>query len=116
MPGPSLKTFALVALMLGAAPAVAQTVPALNVRADLPRHSRRDGRQSRPLDLSEIRERRATTSSRRSGASFPIADRGLCTQTATMGGTASYVELLTCLEMRRDARALPKDALTRLKQ
>jgi hypothetical protein len=31
-----------------------------------------------------------------------------------MGGTASYVELLTCLEMRRDVRHLPKDELTRI--
>ena len=47
-------------------------------------------------------------------ASYPVADRGLCTQTATMRGTASYVELLTCLEMRRDARALPRDGLSRI--
>ena len=46
-------------------------------------------------------------------ASYPAADRSLCTQTATMGGTASYVELLTCLELRRDVRGLPKDQLTR---
>jgi hypothetical protein len=32
------------------------------------------------------------------------ADRMQCTQTASMGGTASYVELITCLEMNRDAR------------
>jgi len=37
----------------------------------------------------------------------PAADRTLCTQTATMGGTASYVELITCLEMRRDVAKLP---------
>ena len=38
---------------------------------------------------------------------FSTADRALCTQTATMGGAASYVELITCLEMKRDVAKLP---------
>lgn len=37
-------------------------------------------------------------------SSYPAGDRVQCTQTASMGGTASYVELITCLEMNRDAR------------
>ena len=45
----------------------------------------------------------------REWASFPAANRGLCTQTATMGGMASYVALLTCLEMKRDVAKLPPD-------
>jgi hypothetical protein len=42
-------------------------------------------------------------------ADFPAADRSLCTQTATMGGTASYVELITCLELKRDVAKAPAD-------
>src|SRR5262245_45973292 len=38
---------------------------------------------------------------------FSSADRALCTQTATMGGAASYVELITCLELKRDLAKLP---------
>jgi hypothetical protein len=30
-----------------------------------------------------------------------------------MGGIPSYVQLLTCLELRRDARKLPPDQLVR---
>ena len=45
----------------------------------------------------------------RQWADFPAADRTLCIQTATMGGTASYVELITCLEMKRDVAKLPTD-------
>ena len=42
--------------------------------------------------------------------SFVIADRTRCVETATMGGASrSYVELLTCLEIARDVRKLPKD-------
>ena len=40
---------------------------------------------------------------------FPAEDRSLCTQTATMGGTASYVELITCLEMKRDVAKAPAE-------
>jgi hypothetical protein len=46
-------------------------------------------------------------------ASFPAANRGLCTQTATMGGMPSYVALITCLEMKRDAAKLPADTTLR---
>src|SRR5437764_1938975 len=45
----------------------------------------------------------------RGWADFPAADRTLCTQTATMGGMASYVALITCLEMKRDVAKLPAD-------
>ena len=38
---------------------------------------------------------------------FTRADRERCTQLATLGGTASYVELLTCLQMAVDASKLP---------
>ena len=42
-------------------------------------------------------------------ADFPVADRTFCTEMATTGGTASYVALLTCLEMKRDVAKLPAD-------
>ena len=45
----------------------------------------------------------------REWASFPAADRTLCTQTASMGGMASYVALITCLEMKRAVTKLPGD-------
>lgn len=116
MTGPSLTTFALVALLLGATQqADAQTVPTLNVERtcrDIPTETA----VNRDPSICMKSENDARDRLTQAWASFPIADRGLCTQTATMGGTASYVELLTCLEMRRDARALPKDELTRLKQ
>ena len=35
---------------------------------------------------------------------FAAGDRQQCTQLATLGGTASYVALIVCLEMNRDAR------------
>lgn len=41
---------------------------------------------------------------------FSRADRQRCVETSTMGGASrSYVELLTCLELARDARKLPQE-------
>ena len=40
---------------------------------------------------------------------FIASDRATCTQNETTGGSPSYVELITCLQMARDARALPSD-------
>ena len=37
---------------------------------------------------------------------FAAADKATCTKTTTTGDTPSYVELLTCLEMARDAKKL----------
>lgn len=54
-------------------------------------------------------EREAREQLTRDWANFSAADQRLCTQTATMGGTASYVELITCLEMKRDEAKLPAD-------
>jgi hypothetical protein len=111
----TLRSAAIALLILGAMPASAQTVPRLNVEptCNIPAEMAAVNRD-KAVCLRSENEARATLVEQWS--SFPVPDRGLCTQTATMGGTASYVELLTCLEMRRDARALPKDELTRLKR
>jgi hypothetical protein len=37
---------------------------------------------------------------------FSSADRSSCTSVATIGGGGSYTALLSCLEMKRDARNL----------
>ena len=39
---------------------------------------------------------------------FPPADRVSCVKVATTGGGGSYTALLTCLEVKRDARDLSK--------
>jgi len=40
---------------------------------------------------------------------FLAEDRASCVRLATMSGGGTYTELLTCLEIKRDARKLPKD-------
>jgi|SRR5215472_531695 len=39
-------------------------------------------------------------------AGFPSDDKRHCVAEATMGGSSSYTELLTCLEMARDVKKL----------
>jgi hypothetical protein len=39
-------------------------------------------------------------------SSFSPADRTSCVNEARMGGESSYTELITCLEMARDVRAM----------
>ena len=41
---------------------------------------------------------------------FPHGDRTQCTELSRLGPVQSYVELITCLEMDKEARGLPKSA------
>ncbi len=43
-----------------------------------------------------------------SWAQWPPRDRAHCAQLAGMGGSPSYVEMLTCLEIARDTKTLPE--------
>src|SRR5215472_12228796 len=43
-------------------------------------------------------------------STFSADDKRHCIAEATMGGSSSYTDLLTCLEMARDVRALHKEA------
>ena len=43
---------------------------------------------------------------------FRADDRASCTRLTTMSGGGTYTELITCLELMRDARALPKEVTT----
>ena len=42
-------------------------------------------------------------------SSFTAADKTSCANESKMGGESSYTELLTCLEMARDVRAMRND-------
>src|SRR5215467_1321440 len=46
-------------------------------------------------------------------STFTTADKSHCVALAKTGGEASYTELLTCLEMSRDVRALRSPAANR---
>lgn len=89
-----------------AAPRAEPQVPHLDVTPTCRPMDKNEG-----LQLDESRCRQSEDAAReqlvREWANFPAADRVECTTAATMGGTASYVELITCLEMKRHVAAMP---------
>jgi hypothetical protein len=57
-------------------------------------------------DVCLRQEREARDQLVKQWAQFPAADRAYCQQLHTIGGDPTYTELLTCLELQRDARNL----------
>src|SRR5690349_10012049 len=104
---PILVAAALAGLALaGPARAADPKVPSLDVTPTCRPMDKSDLMQ---LDESRCRqiEHDARDQLAKQWSNFPAADRSQCIATATMGGTASYVELITCLEMKRDVATLP---------
>jgi hypothetical protein len=54
-------------------------------------------------------EKAAGTQISSTWAQWPARDRTHCAQLAALGGTPSYVEMLTCLQIARDTKTLPTD-------
>jgi len=101
---------ALLALSLGAPAFAAEpAVPRLDVRPTC--HPLDPSDKSIQIDTERClkTEQDARAELVRQWADFPPADRVLCIQTATLTSMASYVDLITCLEMRRDVAKLPAD-------
>ena len=82
--------------------AVSDTVP----KFDIVRECRFEGGSTTEFDRCSDDENAALRQLEREWTQFVGIDRRNCVAAATVGGLASYVELLTCLEMARDlARA-----------
>ena len=82
--------------------AVSDTVP----KFDIVREYRFESGATVEFDRCSQDEAAALEQLKANWARFTGVDKSTCHSTATIGGVASYVELLTCLEMARDlARA-----------
>jgi hypothetical protein len=97
------------ALLIFSAVAFAADVPRLDVARACRAAAGADLGVTFDADRCLKSENDARDQLRTQWANYPAADRSLCTQTATMGGTASYVELITCLELKRDVAKMPAD-------
>jgi hypothetical protein len=64
---------------------------------------------ARTVDRCQESEQRARESLATQWGSFARTDEADCTAQTRIGGFPSYVQLLTCLEMARDARTLKLD-------
>jgi hypothetical protein len=81
--------------------AVSDTVP----NFDTVRECRIEGGPGVDVARCSRDEAAALRQLREAWAQYAGADRSACTTEATIGDFASYVELLTCLEMARDAKS-----------
>jgi hypothetical protein len=77
---------------------VSDTVPTF----DIARECRYEGRSAANVEQCSRDEAAAQGQLRTEWVRFVGADKRSCMATAQIGGFASYVELLTCLEMTRD--------------
>ena len=103
--------FVLAAASLAASAAYALDVPTLDVTPTC-RPIANDRSFAIDTDRCLKTEREAREQLTREWENFSEADRSQCTQTASMGGLPSYVELITCLEMKRDVAQLPNRNMT----
>jgi hypothetical protein len=97
------------ALTLSAAIAAAQDqVPTINVDATCRGTETTAAGFGRGPDVCRRTETEARDQLVAKWTDFPGADRRRCVQLATMTDIASYVQILTCLEMAQEARNLPE--------
>jgi Collagen triple helix repeat (20 copies) len=97
------------------APAARAANPTAAVPGDFPKldfasNCRATSTESRTnVDSCTADEQKARDQLATQWAQFGQQDKSRCTQLSSMKGFASYVELLTCLEMARDVKKLPRE-------
>ena len=79
---------------------VADTVP----KFDIGRECQSEGGSKAMLDQCAADEAAARDQLQPQWVQFSAHDKTVCIRETSMDGTPSYVELLTCLEMERDAK------------
>jgi hypothetical protein len=105
---------ATVALVASFTAAVAQEAPRFDAAPGC-RAGANTGVKAKPdVDACLRSEHEARDALARQWSEFAAADKTRCVEKTHMGGPPSYIEVLTCLELARDARKLPKDDNTGL--
>jgi hypothetical protein len=92
-------------LLAGSLWLAADDVPTFNVEP----FCREIASRAAPVGDADIclrQEREARDQLVKEWGQFPAADRAYCQELHTVGGDTTYTELLTCLELQRDARNL----------
>ena len=79
---------------------IADNVP----KFDIARDCRSEGGSQAVLDKCAADEADARAQLQPQWNQFSAVDKAVCIQNTSTDGTPSYVELLTCLEMARDAK------------
>jgi hypothetical protein len=95
-----------IAIMATLSPvAVSDTVP----KFDIAKECRFEGGSTADIDRCHQDEAAALEELKANWEQFTDVDKSTCHSSATIGGFASYVELLTCLEMAREASNTDKN-------
>jgi len=88
---------------------VADQVPVLNVDPGC-RAAANTAVQGRDASACKRDEEDARGRLKEQWGSFSTADRDHCVKLSALGGSPSYVELLTCLELAKQSAALPPES------
>ena len=99
----------LVGCSIGAA--AADNVPKLNVGPSCEAAARGAVAAGRDKEACLGDERQAQEQATKNWSQYRSADKEECVGMINKGGPASYVELLSCLEVMRDSKSIQKDAL-----
>lgn len=93
----------LVLLSLSVSPAlpVADTVPRFDIAASCGSADKSATGIGRPVQACRDDEEKARTALETRWSEYPAGARSSCTADASLGGPPSYVQLITCLEMRK---------------
>src|SRR5216684_4683428 len=104
----SANKTAVVVLMLGlpAAIALADSPPKLNVTPSCDAAARGAISAGRDKEACLVDERTAESVLAQNWSKYNAADKTQCVGNVKTGGPASYVELLSCLEIMRDAKEI----------
>jgi hypothetical protein len=104
----SANKIAVVVLILGlpAAIALADSPPKLNIGPSCDAAARGAISAGRDKEACLVDERTAEDSLAQNWSKYDAADKTQCVGNVKTGGPASYVELLSCLEIMRDAKSI----------
>jgi hypothetical protein len=86
---------------------VADTVPTFDVRPSCRAAAAVAGATQDRMQTCLQSEERARDLIVKDWSQFSAADRNQCALTASVGGSPTYTEMITCLEMARDTRNAP---------
>jgi len=87
-------------------------VPTLDSRAACKAEAASGLRETPDVDTCVQSEQDARQQLAKSWNSFAAGDRTTCTGLSSAGGQATYIELLTCLEVMRDSHRLSRENAT----
>jgi hypothetical protein len=105
-----MKTLLAILLLASAGIAAAQGVPNIDIGPSCRAAAKGSAGLQQDYDSCRKSEESARDVLAQQWSSFLAADRGSCFRLTTTGTPGTYTELLTCLEMKRDARKLPDGA------